>query len=108
MLITFNKAFNKLLQKYFDKIKNKKFFKKLGKYEKVVNLSMQSQYFYQKGQYDEAESYTKQCVNEAKSFLISKTQRNNGWMLIKKSLKNNKDIKKARAILENILQNIQK
>ena len=107
-LITYHNSFNVLLQKYFDKIENEEIFMELSKHEKIIHLSMQSQYFYHNGQYDKAEECAKRCLNEIKVLLKNKTQRTDGWLLVKKSLKNIKDSKKARVILEQILPSIEK
>ena len=47
-------------------------------------------------------------MNEIKILLKNKTQRNDGWLLVKKSLRNIKDSGKARIILEQILQGVGK
>ena len=108
MQIIHHKPFNLLIQKYFNKIKNKKIFEKLKGYEKAVHLAMKSQYFYENNQYNEAEDCSRQCINEIKIFLKNKTLRSDGWLLVKKSLRNIKDSGKARIILEQILQGVRK
>ena len=103
-----HKPFNLLVQKYFRKIKDKKIFEKLKGYEKAVHLAMKSQYFYENSQYNEAEDCSRQCVGEIKILLKNKTQRSDGWLLLKKSLRSIKDSEKARIILEQILQGVRK
>ena len=91
---------------YFNKIEKEKIFQTLGNYDRAVHLSMQSQYFYQKGQYDEVEKSVLQCFEEIKKLFKNKSQSSDGWLLIRKCLKNIKDKEKAEVILKQILQNI--
>ena len=65
-----------------------------------------SQYFFQNGQYDEAKECAKRCVNETKPLLEDEARRDDGWLLVKKSLKSIKDSEKARSILEHLLLGI--
>ena len=106
MLIIYNKAFNKLITIYFSKIEQEKILQTLGNYDKAVHLSMQSQYFYQNGQYDEVEKYVLQCFEEIKVLFKNKSQISDCWFLIRKCLKNIKDKKRAEVLLKKILQNI--
>ena len=106
MLIIYNKAFNRLITIYFDKVEQKKIFQTLGNYDRAVHLSMQSQYLYQKGQYDKVEKSVLQCFKEIKKLFKNKSQFNDGWLLIRKCLKNIRDKKKAEVLLKKILQNI--
>jgi len=108
MVVTYHKPFNTLMQRYFNKIESEKILKTLVKHEKTVHLSMQSQYYYQNGQHDEAEECAKRCLNETKVFFENVEQRPEGWLLVKKSLKNIKDSEKARIILEKILPSLGK
>jgi len=104
--VIYNKAFNKLLTIYFDKINNSKASSFLENYDKLIYLSMQAQYFYQKGIHDKAEKSVKKCFEELISFFKNKSQSDDGWLLVRKCLKNIKDKKKAKALLEIILQKI--
>ena len=106
MHITDHKPFDALIQRYFDETKNEKIFATLEGREKAVHLSMQSQYFYKNGQYDEAEERAKRCVNETKALLKNEPGRDDGWLLVKKSLKNIKNSEKARDVLEQLLLSI--
>ena len=106
MLIIYNKAFNRLITIYFDKVEQKKIFQTLGNYDRAVHLSMQSQYLYQKGQYDKVEKSVLQCFKEIKKLFKNKSQFNDGLLLIRKCLKKIKDKKKAEVLLKKILQNI--
>ena len=72
-------------------------------HEKAVQLSMQSQYFYQNGQYNEAEECAKRCLIETRALLESEFGHGDAWLLVKKSLKNIKDSEKARSVLEQFL-----
>ena len=108
MLIMYHKLFSALIQRYFDKTKSKKIFETLKGREKAIHLSMKSQYFYQNGQYNEAEECASRCISETKDLLENEAQRSDGWLLVKKSLRNIKDSGKARIILEQILQDIGK
>ena len=108
MLITYHKPFNALIQRYFDKTKNEKILETLKGREETVHLSMKSQYYYQNGQYNEAEECARRCINRTKVLLNNEAQRSDGWLLVKKSLRNIKDSGKARIILEQILQSIER
>ena len=103
MRITDHKPFDALIQRYFEETKNEKTFTTMGGHEKAVHLSMQSQYFYQNGQYNEAEECAKRCVNETRALLESECGHDDAWLLVKKSLKNIKDSEKARNVLEQLL-----
>ena len=48
----------------------------------------------------------KKCFEELISFFKNKLQFDDGWLLVRKCLKNIKDNKKAKALLEIILQKI--
>ena len=52
--------------------------------------------------------YAVRGPNTREILLKNETQRTDGWLLVKKSLKNIKDSKKARVILEQILPGIEK
>ena len=106
MLIVYNKAFSKLITIYFRKINQEKIFKTLGNYDRAVHLSMQSQYFFQERQYDEVEKSVLQCFEEIKKLFKNQSKFNDGWLLIRKCLKNIKDKEKAEVFLKKILQNI--
>jgi tetratricopeptide (TPR) repeat protein len=108
MLVIYNKTFDETIQNYFDQIKKDNFYKKLENYDMAVHLSMQSQYFFKKAQHTEAEKCAIQCINKVKILLKNNIQNSDGWLLIKKSLKNIKDPKKAKIILEQTLQNIER
>ena len=106
MLVIYNKAFNKLITIYFNKIEQEKILQTLGNYDKAVHLSMQSQYFSQNGQHDVVEKYVLQCFEEIKVLFKNKSQFSDCWLLIRKCLKNIKDKKRAEVLLKKILQNI--
>ena len=108
MLVTFDETFNVLLQRYFDCVNNEEYVETLGVRERAAHLSMQSQYFYQKGQYDKAEGCARKCVNKTKTLLEDETQCDDGWLLIKKCLKNIKNPARARRLLEQLLTTIVK
>ena len=101
--ITDHKPFDALIQRYFEETKNEKTFATMDGHEKAVHLSMQSQYFYQNGQYNEAEECAKRCVNETRALLQSEFGHDDAWLLVKRSLKNIKDSEKARRVLEQLL-----
>ena len=101
--ITDHKPFDALIQRYFEEAKNEKTFATTDGHETAVHLSMQSQYFYQNGQYNEAEECAKQCVNETRALLESEFGHDDAWLLVKNSLKNIKDSEKARSVLEQLL-----
>ena len=101
--ITDHKPFDALIQRYFEETKNEKTFATMDGHEKAVQLSMQSQYFYQIGQYNEAEECAKRCVIETRDLLESEFGHDDVWLLVKNSLKNIKDSEKARSVLEQFL-----
>ena len=106
MLVIYNKVFNRLITIYFDKIKQEKFFQTLENYHRTIHLSMESQYFYQKGQYDEAEKSVIKCFEGIKKNFNNKSHLNDSWLLIRKCLKNINDKEKAEVLLKEILHNI--
>ena len=106
MLVIYNKTFSKLITIYFDKVEKKEILQTLGNYDRAVHLSMLSQYFYQKGLYNKAEKNVLQCFEEIKKIFKKKSQFSDGWILIKKCLKNIKNKEKAEVLLKQILQNI--
>ena len=59
---------------------SKKIFETLKGREKAIHLSMKSQYFYQNGQYNEAEECAKQCVNETRALLESEFGNDDAWL----------------------------
>ena len=101
-VVIYNKAFDNLIAIYFEKIDKEKIFSSLKSYDKSIHLSMESQYFYQRGENIKAEKSAKRCFEELISFLKNKSQVNDGWLLVRKSLKNIKDKKKAADHLEKI------
>jgi hypothetical protein len=105
VLVIYNKTFNNLLTIYFDKVNNK-VLSVLENYDRLIYLSMQSQYFYQKGMHEKAENSVKKCFEELTVFFKSKSQFDDGWLLVRKCLKNIKDKKKAKMLLEIILRKI--
>ena len=108
MLVEAHKPFDILLQRYFDETKNKKVFEILDEHENAVHLSMQSHSFYQNGEYDKAQLFATQCLEETKELFENKTQLNDSWLLVRKSLKHINDPDKAREILEELLLSIKK
>ena len=103
MLVTFDETFNALIQRYFDNVNNEEILETLGVHARATHLSMQSQYFYQNGQYDKAEGCARRCVNKTKALLEDETQCDDGWLLVRKSLKNIKNSERARSLLEQLL-----
>jgi hypothetical protein len=106
MFIKYSKAFNQLVVIYFEKIGEKEISKSLEGHDKAIHLSMQSQYFYQKGEYEKANNCVIECFKEIKPFFNEKVNNSNVWLLIQKSLKNIKDKKIGEDFLNQILVDI--
>ena len=104
MLITFNRSFDKLIKIYFEKIKKEKNFKKLKNFDEAIYFSLESQYFFQKAQYIDAELSARKCLEKIEYFFKKKYQVNESWLLVRKCLKNIKDKNKANEILKKILK----
>ena len=108
MLVINNRSFNLLIQNYFNNIDSEKVINLLENYNQSIHLAMQSQFFYSNTSFDESEKITIQLFKKIKKLLKNKLHSNDSWLLIRKALKNIKDKKKARLILEQFLQDIKK
>tara|TARA_B110000003_G_scaffold17339_1_gene17083 strand:+ start:751 stop:1311 length:561 start_codon:yes stop_codon:yes gene_type:complete len=104
--LKYNKAFNKLLIIYLDKIVKNKVMQNLKSEEKAVNFSMLSYYFHEVKNYDEAEHMVISCFQEIKKNLSNNPISSTTWLLIQKSLKNIRNKKKAEELLTDILKKI--
>jgi len=106
MFIKYSKAFNQLVAIYFEKINEKEIYKSLEDHDKAIHLSMQSQYFYQRGEYDKANKSVTGCFKEIRKIFNEKVNNSNIWLLIQKSLKNIRDKKIGEDFLNQILGDI--
>jgi hypothetical protein len=108
MNIKYNKIFNQLIKRYFEKINHEKILGFLENRDKAIHLAMQSQYFYQENQYSEANKSVKNCFDEIKIFFNKNFGDSEAWLLIQKSLKNINDKKISEDLLNQILINVDK
>ena len=106
ILFKYNKAFNKLLIIYLDKIVKNKINQNLQKEENAVNFSMLSSYFYEVKNDYEAERMVNSCFQEIKKNLINSSIPSTTWLLVQKSLRNIRNKKKAEELLTEFLQTI--
>ena len=106
IILKYNKAFNKLLIIYLDKIIKNEINQNLKNDEKVINLSMLSTYYYEIKNDDKAELMVKNCFQEIKKYLVNNFASNITWILIQKSLKNIRNKKKAEELLADVLKKI--
>jgi len=108
MLVMNHKSFNLLVQNYFNNIDSEKVINLLEHINQTIHLAMQSQFFYMSSSFDESEKTAILLFKKIKKLLKSKLHSNDAWLLIRKALKNIKDKKKARLILEQFLQDVKK
>ncbi len=106
MIVKYSKAFNQLLEIYFEKIRKKEIHNFLKGNDKAIHLSMESQYFYQKGEYEKANKSVIECFKEIKKIFNEKVNSSNVWLLIQKSLKNIRNKKIGEDFLNQILLDI--
>mgnify|MGYP006166907401 FL=1 len=103
MIVKVNKTFNKLIVIYFEKINDNSFFPKLKSFDKIIYLSMRSQYFYHTNKHEKAEKIVEECFKAIKNIIKKNEQNNDIWLLVRKCLKNIKNKKKSEYLLEQIL-----
>ena len=100
--------FVSVLSPFAQPIDSEKVINLLEHINQSIHLAMQSQFFYMNSSFDESEKAAILLFKKIKKLLKSKLHSNDAWLLIRKALKNIKDKKKARLILEQFLQDIKK
>jgi hypothetical protein len=108
IILKYNKAFNKLLIIYLDKIIKNEINQNLKNDEKVINFSMLSTYYYEIQNDEKAELMVISCFQEIKKYLVNNSISSITWILIQKSLKNIRNKRKAEELLADILKTITK
>ena len=108
IIIKYNKAFNKLLIIYLDKIIKNEINQNLKNDEKAINFSMLSTYYYEIQNDEKAELMVISCFQEIKKYLVNNSISSITWILIQKSLKNIRNKRKAEELLADILKTITK
>jgi len=107
MLVYDHKPFEQLMHRYFEETKSNKKMASIEGHEHAIQLSMESQYFYQKGLFEEADQCASQCLIKTKTLLTDDVNCQDGWLLVQKVLKYINNPLKARSTLEHLLSGLE-